>query len=149
MTSDWKAELDDMFQNDEKQKKNDIAERALEEKKVVEYIETVLVPACDELKAYFEDKGKRVSSTKGTSSVTISVSNNNGMLELSVQYKASARLGKISVYPENTFLDKKDGKRYTTHGGTVEGKTDSGVPTKDDVIANFVREYKQTYTYPS
>lgn len=137
--SDWKAELDDFFDRQEYLKRDEAAKQARERQQIVVFLDEVVVPAFDEVKAYLEERGRQIKISADAEKATIAVSY-QGRPEILYRLYAKS-LQPAIVY---AYFDKNTGKAIKAKDviTVAEGEVPLTDITQEVIIQHFIRKYK-------
>jgi choline/glycine/proline betaine transport protein len=143
MVGDWRTDLDEFLKQKESQKAADATSTEEHKPEAKNFLATKVLPAFEELKAQLEKNGRTVSVRSGEDYANIAVV--NGSKE-EIDYSIKVRFSPLKAFPqtEERFTDEKTGKRLIAEGSILSGAQDYDVNgvSKDDVIADFLRKYK-------
>jgi hypothetical protein len=138
--SDWKSDLDDFIRNKERQEKVDEDKLKEMNSKVKEFYSTIVTPAFEELKKELEKHQREVQMSAEHNLASIIVKY-EGELELDYSIKVSTK----GTHPsQQTHFRDKSGRTHRAEGYLRSGNQDYTIYdiTKDDIIKNFISEYK-------
>ena len=140
--SDWKSDLDDFIRNKERQEKVDEDKLKEINSKVKEFYSTIVTPTFEELKKELEKHQREVQISAGHNLASIIVKY-EGELELDYSIKVTVSPKGAYVSQQTHFRDKS-GRTHRAEGYPRSGNQDYTIYdiTKDDIIKNFISEYK-------
>lgn len=143
--ADWKSDLGSFFEQREPSHQEATGKVDENLVKAKQFIATVVVPAFEELKHELEKYGESIKTYGGSESASIYVIRDGDEL---LRYTIMVR-GQIP-HPETRYRDRKSGRHWISEGVFKPGLQGSTIDqfSKEEVIHNFLEEYKHHVTPP-
>ena len=136
MANDWRSELNKIIDNRVK-----MTRAELESARFVQFLESVAMPALEELKTELEKHDRKAAVRQTTISATITVS--SGDTE-EISYRILSRSLPVGIVPYAEVRMRK-GQRLVKAESNLKGNTPTGTiehVTAADVIASFLSYFR-------
>lgn len=136
--SDWKAELDNIFEKKNKDVKEKEAQRAAAKNRINEFIKKTVLSAFNELKPELEKHGQEVEILVSDEMCSIHVNSPAGQNPFN--FTVGGREGSASPTLEVEKFGSKTGKMYKTTNSLSDNTFEN--VTIEEVRKKFLHEYK-------